>query len=1527
VVPIATVLLLLSVWSGGARAHTGDWIDSAYATAPPTIDGALSPGEWAAATTVDLMAIPGNGLPGFLLIENNATFLYVAYDAFGDETNNSQDVASVAFDTGHDTLATVGGEDEFEWGAGAPSGQAHLNYQGTGWTVQDSPFNPALPNHAGLAGAFGFGPSDLSIADHRVYELRIPLVLLGLSPGQVIGFLGGSESYPGVQDASTFAYSTWPDFLLGPPSLDGYGDLRLGHPAQPNDLDLNPPSQVGMAAPFKSIRYALTAVNRGASDDTFEITVTSAWGLALFDATGMNPLPDTDGDLVPDTGLVPSGGSAGFVVRIDVPPTSGCANAVITGTSANNAGVSDTALLHTCTPPAVLDPPHVDRGVDTDVPPNGRYDLLQIDVYIIVSVAGFYTVDVNLFDGTQTSFITFGSGSGFFPTGQNVLAVTLPAADIYRSAIDGPYAAELTLYDGLFNQLDNGTHVTAAYNATDFEPPAALFNPPHSDFGLDTDVPPDGTYDFLAIDTQVMVNKPGTFTVDAQLLDAAFNLVATTTGVATLSTGVYVIPLRFLGRDIENVAANGPYTAFLVLLDATGTLLDTNLYTTGPYNWFDFEAAPAFFSPPHSDQGVDLSVPPDGYFEFLEIGASLQVREAGRFSISVDLYDSTGTNFIGSAVASVNLGTGLQQVPVEISGADIASAAYDGPYQAILSLRDDLGTMDRNAYTTGFYTWTQFAPVGARLAPPYADRLVDADVPPDGLADWLAVDVGVYVAIPGPYDLGGVLLDPAGRIVGSANGCGALAAGLQTCTLMFDGHAIASSGSQGPFVADFRLFDRYGRFLGRDIHVTAPYANGEFEPRDTTAPTATAGSVPYWVNQAPLLVPFAASDPSPTDGLASVTLWYRHSADNATWGPWTPEVTVAVSGTTVSDAVPFLFASGVGYYEFEYTATDRAGNAEGQGPVEASVLYRPLASLAVVPGTLNVPAGQQRTLQIRVLGTDGQPATLASPLVVSLGSTSPTGEFRTVGTATRVPSITIPAGQSSGSVDFYDRTAGNWILVASSTPTADGYGQATVAAGPAATVTISPGTVSVPVGGTFTFAAQAFDQYGNALAASFTWNAEAQLGTIAAGLLTAATRVASGNVTVSVSGSPSANAVARVTLIPGPATVIVLAPGSVTLPVGGVQPFLAAARDTYGNAVTATFVWSADPAVGTISPGGVLIAATTVGAGLVTAALSGNPAVRGTATVTLAPGAPAQVVVSPPSMTLAVDGTAAFTAAVADRYGNAIASPPITWSATNGIGSLDSAGLFTAGHTAGLGVVIATAGSAQGSASVTVTPGPLARLAIDPPDATVTVGTTSSFTVQGYDQYGNAVGGLTVTWSTTGGIGAIDATGLLTAATNAASGHVVATSGAITATAAVTLEHGAANQIQLNPNDGTIGYGTEIPIRAIVVDQYGNPLPGAMIAWTVTGPGTLSTASGQSNVLTATQAGQVTVTATSGTVSASARFTVLGPPPAPEPSNAPLVGAGALIAGLAVGLGIGWVIRGRRGAAKKERREAEDATP
>ena len=74
-------------------------IQSSPATTIPMIDGTISSGEWDDATRVNLTAIAGNTLPAYLLVKNNATMLYMAYDAVGDTTMTADDAASLAFET------------------------------------------------------------------------------------------------------------------------------------------------------------------------------------------------------------------------------------------------------------------------------------------------------------------------------------------------------------------------------------------------------------------------------------------------------------------------------------------------------------------------------------------------------------------------------------------------------------------------------------------------------------------------------------------------------------------------------------------------------------------------------------------------------------------------------------------------------------------------------------------------------------------------------------------------------------------------------------------------------------------------------------------------------------------------------------------------------------------------------------------------------------------------------------------------------------------------------------------------------------------------------------------------------------------------------------------------------------------------------------------------------------------------------------------------------------------------------------
>ncbi|MEM4389908.1 MAG: carboxypeptidase regulatory-like domain-containing protein [Candidatus Micrarchaeia archaeon] len=169
------------------------------------------------------------------------------------------------------------------------------------------------------------------------------------------------------------------------------------------------------------------------------------------------------------------------------------------------------------------------------------------------------------------------------------------------------------------------------------------------------------------------------------------------------------------------------------------------------------------------------------------------------------------------------------------------------------------------------------------------------------------------------------------------------------------------------------------------------------------------------------------------------------------------------------------------------------------------------------------------------------------------------------------------------------------------------------------------------------------------------------------------------------------------------------------------------------------------------------------------------------------------LVVTPASASLAAGAQQAFTATA---YYSDTSSQDVTslanWSVTGGIGTINASGVFTATR-AGSGSVVATYQNVSNSSSVTVTPGPLYRLAVSPASATVTVGYTQHFTASGLDYYDNSLGTISdaeLEWSVSGGVGTIDAGGVFTA-TTVGSGTVMArykTNTSINGTASVTVQ-------------------------------------------------------------------------------------------------------------------------------------------
>src|SRR2546428_1804990 len=634
----------------------------------PIVDGAMGAGEWAGAAFVNLTAIPSNQLPAYLLVMNDATYLWVAYDAVGDRTASANDSASFALDTAHDGVGTNGGEDQFVISGLFSGGTAHFVYSGGTYVVEDSPFDPGLPNHAGLAGAAGFGPSDRDPASHEIFEFQIPLALIGGNPGDTVGLFGGSYPVPGVVDYDGFQYSTWPDFVGGPIPISAYGDLNLAFLPGPIGVVLSPSAVSSNGAPGETVWYNVTATNTGTSvSDTFDLTVVSSWTATLWASGGAVSLPDTDGDGVPDTGNLTSGSRAAFVVKVDIPSSAAsCDVATVRARSSWNTSINDTSSLTSCIGPAVFAPPHSDAGIDLNG--NGLFDILRVDASIVVSRSDFYYLVGDLYSGNGTVPITY-TYTGFSASpGPLVVSLDFDGRAIFTSGIDGPYLVELSLDDSTIQLIDSDDHITRPYLRTDFEAPPASFRPPHSDRGVDTDRPPNGFYDELWLNASLSIGLAGTYTIESYAFDSRGGFVTSVTGTFTLSTGDRIATLVFPGDPFYRAPADGPYTLELLLYDSFRNLLDTDIHVTGPYQRTDFDPPPIVFAPPHSDRGVDTDVPPDGFFDWLVVSAGVDVSEAGNYSVRGDLYGPGGFPYIATATATASPGLGPASGDLQFPG-------------------------------------------------------------------------------------------------------------------------------------------------------------------------------------------------------------------------------------------------------------------------------------------------------------------------------------------------------------------------------------------------------------------------------------------------------------------------------------------------------------------------------------------------------------------------------------------------------------------------------------------------------------------------------------------------------------------------------------------------------------------------------------------------------------------------------------------------------------------------------------------
>lgn len=425
-------------------------------------------------------------------------------------------------------------------------------------------------------------------------------------------------------------------------------------------------------------------------------------------------------------------------------------------------------------------------------------------------------------------------------------------------------------------------------------------------------------------------------------------------------------------------------------------------------------------------------------------------------------------------------------------------------------------------------------------------------------------------------------------------------------------------------------------------------------------------------------------------------------------------------------------------------------------------------------------------------------------------------------------------------------------------------------------VEVSPAQIDLAVTDSALFEAQAEDAYGNAVGGlTFTWDSTEGLGTVLpipadhrwatfdAGIRTGTDLLTAS--TASVTGQ------ATVTIIAGGLAAVRVTPNPVAVTAGGAQHFTAEAYDPFGNPISeVAFTWSASPDVGTVSADGHLTAATTVTSGIVTA---GAGPVSGQAAVSIVPGPLASIRVSPASLSLSAGSGAGLAASGADAYGNAIEDLAFDWTASSGIiASLDALGRFAhyaAPTVVGPATIRVSSGGLTATVGVSVGPGPLAALTIQPPNPSVAAGGTLTFAASGADVYGNDLSDLDVSW--TASAGSFSEAGAFTAPTTTGNVLVTASASGRQATTVATVTPAALDRIAVGLGVVTLETGKATTLVAVGVDAYGNEVPGLAYTWT-TSSGTL-TPSGDSRF--AMFAAGATAGPTTITVSAGGKSTTL----------------------------------------------------
>ena len=254
------------------------------------------------------------------------------------------------------------------------------------------------------------------------------------------------------------------------------------------------------------------------------------------------------------------------------------------------------------------------------------------------------------------------------------------------------------------------------------------------------------------------------------------------------------------------------------------------------------------------------------------------------------------------------------------------------------------------------------------------------------------------------------------------------------------------------------------------------------------------------------------------------------------------------------------------------------------------------------------------------------------------------------------------------------------------------------------------------------------------------------------------------------------------------------------------------------------------------------------------------------------PARPTTVTVSPATHGLtALGATVQLSAEVRDQNARVMAGATVTWtSSASSMATVNASGLVTAAGN-GTATITASAGSASGSAVVTVMQS-AASVEVSPSVYELTaLGQTVQLTAEAFDENGHAVAGAEFSWeSSDAAVATVDAGGLVTAVAEGVA-TITASAGEASGSAVVPVMQPVAS-VQVSPSAETIGLGSTLQLTAEAFDENGEAVAGVEFSWESSDAAVATVDAG--GLVTGVAVGVATITASAGSAEGAAEVTV-----------------------------------------------------